>query len=247
MTYLLAAFMPAQWDFASGLPHVLHNACRLAEDMDKALEEHAQLSHQLATAESSCSEAQHRLQQLEETLQQVLILISSVQWLCHALHARVLLPGYQGCMPIRQSCIQSLLFVSLRPMLCDFVSTHNMTSSSHPFTSLVASRHIMKPLQNIMRAWGLCWTAIAKEAALFASQALLVNEQRALANQEQASQLQRLEKRCSKLERALADMKSERSELQSQSSGMASLSSELAAAQSQVHGPELCLSFCALH
>lgn len=39
--------------------------------MNKAYEEHAQLAEQLASAESSASAAQHRLQQLEETLQQV--------------------------------------------------------------------------------------------------------------------------------------------------------------------------------
>ena len=45
--------------------------CRLCRDMNKAYEEHAQLAEQLASAESSASAAQHRLQQLEETLQQV--------------------------------------------------------------------------------------------------------------------------------------------------------------------------------
>ncbi|KAK9795491.1 hypothetical protein WJX73_005706 [Symbiochloris irregularis] len=45
----------------------------LCEDMDKAMEEHARLAHDLATSESSLSAAQHRQQQLEETLQQALL------------------------------------------------------------------------------------------------------------------------------------------------------------------------------
>ena len=169
------------------------------------MEEHAHLADQMAMAESSCSEAQHQLQQLEETLQQV---------------------HFQALM------LSSLLFVHILLVICmvHWQRLAGSASAQGDTQQLVTTLHCHQ-IDFRLPDWAAQEGAI--RLSLHA-QALLVNEQRSLTSQEQAAHIARLEKRCSKHERTMASLRTDKDELAQRTSTLATLTSEHATLQSQV-------------